>query len=199
MPRSLCLLAVLAAFSSAPARADNPSGYLISAQDGVPVTTASGCVRTADWTSGAGYRECEAHSETLEPRADSTPLRISIDTLFDFDSAVLRPDAGPALDELAKNIAGTQYKSIRIVGHADRIGRSKYNQMLSELRAVAVRDYLAGQGLDAGKISTAGMGNAVPVTGAQCEGLRGKSLVSCLQPDRAAEVTVIGTQTSAMR
>src|SRR3954469_19478122 len=32
------------------------------------------------------------------------------------------------------------------------------------------------------------MGSAAPMTGSKCEGIRGKPLVSCLQPDRYAEV-----------
>src|SRR5262245_41047444 len=56
------LLAVIAALSAAQARAaDQPSGYLVVAADGAPVTTASGaCVRTSQWSSEASYRHCDA-------------------------------------------------------------------------------------------------------------------------------------------
>ena len=36
-----------------------------------------------------------------------------------------------------------------------------------------------------------------PATDPQCNGLRGARLITCLQPDRYAEVTVVGTQISA--
>jgi OOP family OmpA-OmpF porin len=85
------------------------------------------------------------------------------------------------------------------VGHADRIGHAKHNQRLSEQRAEAVREYLAAHGIDGSKIAVSGVGSTASVTGDQCRGLRGRSLVSCLQPDRYSEVTVTGTQTSAMR
>jgi OOP family OmpA-OmpF porin len=131
------------------------------------------------------------------PRA--VPFRISMDTLFDFDKAILRADAGPALDKLAKQLTQAEYQTVDIVGHADRIGGAKYNKQLSEKRARAVREYLATHGIDGSKIAVSGVGSTEPVTASQCKGVRGKALISCLQPDRFAEVTVTGTQTSAMR
>jgi OOP family OmpA-OmpF porin len=126
-------------------------------------------------------------------------LRISMATLFDFDSAVLTVDAGPALDDLAKQLSDADYQKIDIVGHADRIGPTKYNHQLSEKRAMAVSQYLAAHGIDESKIAVSGAGTSEPLTAGKCEGLRGKPLVSCLQPDRSAEVTVTGRQSSAMR
>lgn len=222
MSSRLYLLAVVAGLSVAQARAaDNPAGYLISGQNGAPVTAGyGGCVRTGEWTPDMSYRQCDPHPVAMKvpapvqaapepapavaqapvvesPRA--VPFRISMDTLFDFDSAVLRADAGAALDELAKQLAQADYQTVNIVGHADRIGRAKYNQQLSEQRAEAVRDYLAAHGIDGSKIGVSGVGSNEPVTGSQCKGLRGELLISCLQPDRYTEVTVTGTQTSAMR
>lgn len=220
------LVAVIAGLSVAQARAaDNPAGYLISAQDGAPVTAGYGsCVHTLEWTRESSYRQCDPRPVAIQAPASVeapvqaapepapvvaeapaveaprvVPFRISMDTLFDFDSAVLRASAGPALDELAKQLAETDYQTVTITGHADRIGSAKYNQRLSEQRARAVREYLATRGIDGSKIAVSGVGSSEPVTGDQCKGLRGKRLVFCLQPDRFAEVTVTGTQTSAMR
>jgi OOP family OmpA-OmpF porin len=227
MSGRLYLIAVIAGLSVAQARAaDNPAGYLISGQNSAPVTSGyGGCVHTSQWTSDMSYRQCDprpvavelpapvkvapepvaaepapvvAETPALEaPRA--VPFRISMDTLFDFDSALLRPEAGPALDELANQLTKADYQTVAIVGHADRIGRAKYNQQLSEQRAAAVRDYLAAHGIDGSKIAVSGVGSTESVTGDQCKGLLGKDLISCLQPDRYTEVTVTGTQTSAMR
>jgi OOP family OmpA-OmpF porin len=127
------------------------------------------------------------------------PMRVSMNTLFDFDSAVLRADAGPALDALAKQLTSRNYQKVDIVGHADRMGPGKYNQKLSEQRAEAVRDYLLTRGLDPTKVSAIGVGATEPLTGKECRGLLGKPLVYCLQRDRYTEITVLGTQTSAMR
>src|SRR5689334_14969448 len=147
---------------------------------------------------------CEARSRfvesvQVESSSPAEAMRISMNTLFDFGSAELRADAGPALDGLAKQLTQGNYQKVDIVGHADRMGTGKYNQKLSEQRADAVRDYLLEHGLDATKLTAFGVGATEPLTGKECRGLRGKPLVSCLQRDRYTEITVLGTQTSAMR
>jgi OOP family OmpA-OmpF porin len=129
--------------------------------------------------------------------AVAVPFTLSLDTLFNFDSATLKADADAALDALAQQIGQADYETVDIVGHADRIGAPLYNQRLSERRAQAVRAYLATHGVDESKISFSGVGSSDPATGTQCNGLRGARLIACLQPDRYAEVTVVGTQISA--
>jgi OmpA-OmpF porin, OOP family len=227
MSSRLYLFAVIAGLSVAKAQAaDDPSAYLIQGPDGSPVTAGYGaCVHTSAWVSGMSYRQCDPAPVSIEmpavppvtkaapleaapepvrvvaetPAPSAVPFRVSMDALFDFDSAILRTDAGAALDQLGKQIAQADYRSIDIVGHADRIGRAKYNQQLSEARAKAVREYLVAHGTDGSKIAVSGVGSTEPVTGSNCEGMRGKLLISCLQPDRYADVKVTGTQASAMR
>lgn len=212
MSSSLFPIALVAALSLPQAHAaEEAAGYLISAQDGAPVTTVSGaCVRTGQWTAGTSYRSCEplptaklvpaaVEPSPSESPVHAEPIRVSMNTLFDFDSAVLRADAGPALEALAKQLTQANYHKVDIVGHADRMGPGKYNQKLSEQRAEAVRDYLVLRGLDGTKLSAIGVGSTEPLTGKECRGLRGKPLVYCLQRDRYTEITVLGTQTSAMR
>jgi OOP family OmpA-OmpF porin len=205
-------VALIAALSLGQAHAaEEPAAYLVVAQDGAPVTTASGaCVRTSQWNPAASYRDCNplptaklipasVEPARLDTPSGAEPIRVSMNTLFDFDSSVLRADASPALDALAKQLTQANYQKVDIVGHADRMGPGKYNQKLSEQRAEAVRDYLLARGLDGTKLTAFGVGNTEPLTGKECRGLRGKPLVYCLQRDRYTEITVLGTQTSAMR
>jgi OOP family OmpA-OmpF porin len=206
------VVALIAALSAAQARAaSEPAAYLVAAADGAPVTTDSGaCVRTSQWSSAASYRDCDTlpiaklvpasvEPAQLESPPRAEPIRISMNTLFDFNSAVLRADAGPALDALAKQLTDAHYQKVDIVGHADRMGPGKYNQKLSEQRAEAVRDHLVAHGLEDAKVTAIGVGSTEPLTGKECRALKGKPLIYCLQRDRYTEVTVIGTQTSAMR
>jgi len=214
---SIAALTLVSGFSITAARAaDDAAGYLTTPQ-GAPVTASAGeCVHTGEWTQGMRFANCEPQPVKAEgapapvqaPEVREVvivreaivvamPFTLSLDTLFDFDSATLKADADAALDALRQQIGQADYQTVDIVGHADRIGAPLYNQRLSERRAQAVRAYLATHGVDESKISFSGVGSSDPATGPQCNGLRGARLITCLQPDRYAEVTVVGTQISA--
>ncbi|HRQ57791.1 MAG TPA: OmpA family protein [Azoarcus taiwanensis] len=127
------------------------------------------------------------------PTADK--VRLSADALFDFDRAVLRPAGMERLNQLAEQAKALNLEVILAVGHTDRIGSDAYNQALSERRAEAVKAYLVSRGIEANRIYTEGKGKTQPVTGTQCDNVRGRTaLIDCLQPDRRVEVEVIGTR-----
>jgi OOP family OmpA-OmpF porin len=122
---------------------------------------------------------------------------LSSDVLFAFGKSTLKPEGSEALNTLYQQIVDVQPKdgSAVVVGYTDRIGSDAYNQKLSEARARTVADFLVGKGLPAGKVSIEGRGEANPVTGNQCDGVKGKNeLISCLAPDRRVEVRVTGVQ-----
>ena len=128
----------------------------------------------------------------MPPKAEE-PVAASV--LFDFDRAVLRPGETQKLDELTAKLQGRAFDGISVVGHADQIGTAQYNLRLSEQRADAVRAYLAGKGVDEGRIRTEARGETEAVTGDACrkpgrENWKGRKLVECLQPDRRVEVTM---------
>ena len=123
-------------------------------------------------------------------------VNFETEPLFNFDKSEIRADQGAKLDEFISSLAGTQYDSIAVVGHADRIGKEAYNQKLSERRANAVKIYLISKGVPAAKIRTEGRGESEPVTGNTCAKTRGKALISCLQPDRRVDVSVSASKQS---
>lgn len=126
-----------------------------------------------------------------------TRVNLSADSLFDFDSATVKPPGRVALDKLALDLRGLRYDSIRVTGHTDRLGRADYNAGLSSRRAAAVTDYLVQTGgVARDKVVAAGAGETVPVTvAANCRGASPTpALVACLQPDRRVEVEVQGTR-----
>ena len=123
-------------------------------------------------------------------------VNFETEPLFNFDKSEIRADQGAKLDEFISSLAGAQYDSIAVVGHADRIGKEAYNKKLSERRANAVKTYLAGKGVPADKIRTEGHGKSEPVTGDTCAKTRGKALISCLQPDRRVDVSVNASKKS---
>lgn len=126
------------------------------------------------------------------------PVRITLsaDSLFDFDSATIRPAGKVELDKLASDLRPLHYDFITVTGHTDRIGSEKYNHDLSLRRAEAVKRYLVSSaGIMAARINTRGVDGSDPVTTAsQCANLGKAALISCLQPDRRVEVEVVGTK-----
>jgi peptidoglycan-associated lipoprotein len=80
---------------------------------------------------------------------------------FEFDSAVLLPEARAALIGHAEYLRNSS-KSARLEGHADERGTREYNMALGERRANAVRDFLVLQGVSSSKIETVSYGEERP-------------------------------------
>lgn len=133
------------------------------------------------------------------PPPPSAPMRVtfSAESLFDFDSATVKPAGRQALDKLAVDLRSIQYDTIQVTGHTDRLGKRDYNQRLSTRRAEAVSAYLVQSGgIPAARISAKGVNGADPVTRpGDCKGNKPTAaLIACLQPDRRVEVDVSGTR-----
>jgi OOP family OmpA-OmpF porin len=127
---------------------------------------------------------------------DTSPDKItfSADALFDFDRAILKPKGKQSLDNLMAKLDNVKYDVIVAVGYTDRIGSEDYNKKLSVKRAEAVKSYLVStHSIDPSNVFVDGKGEANPVTGTTCKG-RGKSLISCLQPDRRVEIEIAGVR-----
>jgi outer membrane protein OmpA-like peptidoglycan-associated protein len=102
----------------------------------------------------------------LRTRVTATEVIVELpaDVLFEFDRADLQPEAEPSLRRLAELIQDHPQGLISINGHTDALGSDVYNQALSEQRAQAVADWLAGTGgIDAARLRTAGFGKTRPV------------------------------------
>jgi outer membrane protein OmpA-like peptidoglycan-associated protein len=83
--------------------------------------------------------------------------------LYDFDSDVVRSEAGKNLRALASSLDKYPGSNILIVGHTDQVGPSSYNQSLSDRRAAAAAAYLVSQGVSRDRVATRGMGETDPV------------------------------------
>ena len=216
----ITLAVVMAAGLFAPgAGAQDASGY-VTDQRGQVVKSGFGlCWRTGYWTPAMATQECDPDlvpkkatpvaapavkaptpSTPPKPAARPTPesekVTLAADTLFDFDKAVVRPDAKAKLDELAARIKGVDVDTIIVIGHTDRIGSNAYNNKLSLRRADAVKGYLVSKGIPANRIYTEGKGKKQPKTNpGQCKGPKSKKVIACLQPDRRVEVEIVGSRT----
>jgi OOP family OmpA-OmpF porin len=81
-----------------------------------------------------------------------------------------------------------------VTGHTDRIGSLKYNQRLSERRAVVVKDYLVSKGVDPKLIFWEGKAfkQPIPVTKFCSNRMKRKQLIECLAPNRRVTVEAVG-------
>lgn len=67
---------------------------------------------------------------------------------FDFDHAVLRPEAKQVLNELATFLKNSPSLQVELYAYADDLGTYEYNMRLSAKRGQAVLNYLASKGVD---------------------------------------------------
>ncbi|MAT51797.1 MAG: peptidoglycan-associated lipoprotein [Porticoccaceae bacterium] len=86
-----------------------------------------------------------------------------VDTVFyfEFDKAILRPEARAALDIHAQRLRGTS-RQVRLEGHADERGTREYNMALGERRANAVKEYLVIQGVSSDNLEVISYGEERP-------------------------------------
>jgi outer membrane protein OmpA-like peptidoglycan-associated protein len=82
---------------------------------------------------------------------------------FDIDSHTLKPTSRTELNKVADYLLAHPALEVEIGGHTDSTGSSAYNQDLSERRARAVVEYLAGRGVIPGKLKAKGYGDTKPV------------------------------------
>lgn len=83
--------------------------------------------------------------------------------LFDIGSAILRPEAGRLLEQLATVAAHCRGVRLAIAGHTDAAGDRERNVALSGERARAVMTYLVARGVSAGRVSAVGYGPDMPI------------------------------------
>ncbi len=82
---------------------------------------------------------------------------------FDFNKSALKGDFGPRLKAIKAFLAANPKAQIELHGHTDSTGPNDYNVKLSMGRAEAVKKYLIKDGgLDAGRITTRGLGKSMP-------------------------------------
>lgn len=87
---------------------------------------------------------------------------ITFNLLFDFDSAKIKDDMIPALEQAKKILNEDPAATFLVMGHTCSIGTDAYNQKLSERRAASVKNWLVSNGIDAGRLEEIGYGESKP-------------------------------------
>jgi outer membrane protein OmpA-like peptidoglycan-associated protein len=123
---------------------------------------------------------------TVERVGEGIAVTFASGLLYDFDSDVIRPEAGSNLKALAASLHKYPGSDLLIVGHTDQVGTAAYNQSLSERRAAAAANYLVAQGVRRTRIATRGMGESEPLASNDTEAGR--------QRNRRVEVAIYASE-----
>lgn len=165
----ISIAAMMAAMMATTAYAED--GKYVQNSAGEAVKNSAGeCVNAAYGSMPEGCEAAPAPAPAPAPVPAPAPapapiqqLTLNADANFDFDKAVLKPAGQASLDQFLGGLAGAKVSSISVVGHTDSVGSDAYNQSLSEKRAAAVANYLAGKGVPAAAIQASGKGESQPV------------------------------------
>ena len=127
-----------------------------------------------------------AAKPAAKPAVAATKVTFAADAFFDFNKAVLKPEAKAKLDDLTGKLKGITLEVIIAVGHTDAVGGDAYNQKLSVKRAEAVKAYMVTKGIEPNRIYTEGKGKKQPVADNKTAEGRAKN--------RRVEIEVVGTR-----
>ena len=108
--------------------------------------------------------------ETLPTEEEVEELQVNLDDLiegkvveFEVKSYALTSEGETLLDEISTALESVPKVRVRITGHTDSQGSHEENQVLSELRAQAVLDYLVARGADRSRFDVVGLGESEPI------------------------------------
>lgn len=133
---------------------------------------ASGCKKKPKGGPGVGGIDdvggvigSEGSADALGPRPDQLQTIASQFGVvyFDYDSAQVNPAERAKIEAVAEYLRGNAVIGLIVEGHCDERGSNEYNLALGERRALAVRAYLVGLGIDAARIQTKSMGEERPL------------------------------------
>lgn len=102
--------------------------------------------------------------ENLQLRQTESGVVVTLgDVLFETAETQLRPEAMESLVEVVDLLQSEPDKDIRIEGHTDSTGNAETNIRISQQRADSVLEALVSLGVDAARITSAGMGQDFPI------------------------------------
>ncbi len=147
---------------------------LLQVPAGLVVTSGS----KPDYTGDSEASDLE-HGQTVDVLLELAPLGKDSESLagqlarngevdlhgiyFDTAKATLRPESETTLQQVLGVLTADPALRLVVAGHTDSEGEDGYNLGLSRQRAAAVMQWLTGKGIDAGRLSSEGLGESRPV------------------------------------
>ena len=159
---------------------------------GLIAAIAAGCAGVnGGSTSGNGATGKDAtdsakRKDAVTVTQTSKGVQITSDEriLFDTGKSAIKPDGKIYIKRVADILKTKTKANVDIEGHTDNVGNVKYNQKLSDDRAISVKAALIQEGVEAKRIAAKGYGMTKPVTDNNTP--EGK------QANRRTEIQVIG-------
>lgn len=109
-------------------------------------------------------QQLELQLKALKAKQTKRGLVITLgDLLFDTNRAELKSGGIREVQKLADILKDNPQRRVSVEGFTDSTGSASYNLDLSEQRADAVRDALAGMGISGDRITTRGYGRSFPI------------------------------------
>lgn len=135
-----------------------PAGRKVDAQGCEPDSDGDGVVDALDQCPNT------PRGDRVDARGCTLASTIQLKGVnFDNDSAAIRPDARPILDEAVATLRRYPQLRVEVAGHTDDRASDDYNLDLSRRRAQAVVDYFVQMGVDAARLAPKGYGKSTPV------------------------------------
>ncbi|MBE7176631.1 MAG: OmpA family protein [Mucilaginibacter polytrichastri] len=123
----------------------------------------------------------------MEPFVTGKPIVLK-DIQYDFNKSTLRDQSKHVLDTLISIMKENPTIHIELASHTDAVGKTTYNQWLSQQRAQACVDYLIEKGIDKERLTAKGYGKERPIAPNRLK--NGKDNPAGRQLNRRTEFTV---------
>lgn len=109
--------------------------------------------------------EVEALTDFEDPTGDGATEAFRITNVtFEFGSSEIAPEFEDILEELSLYLLSKNFSKLVVYGHTDSIGSEESNLVLSQDRALSVKDYLRGLDYLSGlQIDDYGLGETQPI------------------------------------
>jgi outer membrane protein OmpA-like peptidoglycan-associated protein len=120
-------------------------------------------------------QEVVADAKVMQNDLADTGKTIVAGIYFDTASATIRPESGPALNEMVKLLNGSPALKVYVVGHTDSVGSLESNLKLSSDRAASVVKAITARGVAASRLKSAGVGPYSPVASNDTDGGKAKN------------------------